>query len=168
MCPASAGFLPRKESAVFSRSYAQIAAAALLMTMACSTASAWRHERGQRVRVRFLSTSTLIRGTFGQNEDVYFAQVFTRHGDEPYLIRLVDAYPNEAPTLSFAVLISDAGMLLRIRRDQQCDRAFGEMLLRTAPGDPMAILPERLGYRPPLKRTPVPETILPCYRTARQ
>ena len=168
MCPASAGFWPRKESSVSSRSYPRIAAVALLMTVACSTASAWRHKHGQRVRVRFLATSTLIRGTFGQNEDTYLAQVFTRRGDESYLIRLIDAYPNEAPPLSFAALTSDVGTLLRILRDQQCDRAYGEMLLRTAPGDPMAILPERLGYRPPMKRTPAPETILPCYRTVPQ
>jgi hypothetical protein len=84
------------------------------------------------------------------------------------LIRLVDTYPNEWPPLSREVLKSDAGTVLPVKRDAECDRPFGEMLLRTAPGDPMAILQERLGYRPPLDWTPAPGTVLPCYRVLRR
>lgn len=132
-----------------------------------TTAGAWPHKKGQKARVRFLATSTLIRGTFGQNEDTYLAQVFNARGEESYLIRLVDAYPNEAPPLSVAMLTSDSGTLLRIQRDLRCDRLYGEMPLRTAPGDPMALLLERLSYQPRMEHVPQPESLLPCYRAVR-
>lgn len=83
-------------------------------------------------------------------------------------MRLIDAYSNEFPPLSREVLTSDAGSVLSLKRDAGCDRPFGEVLLRTAPGDPLAILLERLSYRPRLDRTPEAETILPCYRTIRR
>ena len=54
--------------------------------------------------------------------------------NEAVLVRLVDAYPNEWPPLAHKVLTSEAGALLPVRRDQECDRPFGEILLRTAPG----------------------------------
>jgi len=120
------------------------------------------------VRVRFLATSTLIRGTFGQNEDTYLAQIVLPRENEAVLARLVDAYPNEAPPLSYNVLLSDSGTLLRVRREAKCDRPFGEMLMRTAPGDPMAILPERLGYKPRMEQAPNPTVVLPCYRVLRR
>ena len=141
---------------------------AVAIALAVTPAGAWPHKNGEKARVRFLATSTLIRGTFGQNEDTYLAQVFTARGDESYLIRLVDAYPNETPSLPKATLTSDSGTLLRIQRDPQCDRLYGEMLLRTAPGDPMAILHERLSYRPQMERAPEPTSNLPCYRTERK
>jgi hypothetical protein len=145
-----------------------IGAIFVVIVLAAASAGAWPHRQGQKARVRFLATSTLIRGTWGQNEDTYLAQLVLPKQNEAVLVRLVDAYPNEWPPLAHKVLTSEAGALLPVCRDQECDRPFGEILLRTAPGDPMAILPERLGYRPPLDRTPAPGTILPCYRVLRQ
>lgn len=130
-------------------------------------AAAWPHRHGQKMRVRFLATSTLLRGTWGWNEDTYLAEILLPKQDETVLVRLVDAYSSNWPPLSHKVITSE-GSLLAVRRDAQCDRPFGQILLRTAPGDPLAILPERLGYLPPPDRTPTPETTLPCYRVLRR
>ena len=135
-----------------------------LMTV---TAEAWPHRHGEKARVRFLATSTLIRGTWGENEDTYLAQLVLPKENEAVLVRLVDTYPNEWPPLPREVLTSDAGTILPVKRDAECDRPFGEILLRAAPGDLIAILPERLDYRPPLEFTPANATIVPCYRTVR-
>ena len=145
-----------------------IGASIAVIVLAAASAGAWPHRHAQKARVRFLATSTLIRGTWGQNEDTYLAQLMLPKQNEAVLVRLVDAYPNEWPPLAHEVLTSDAGAVLPVKRDQECDRPFGEILLRTAPGDRMAILPERLGYRPPFDRTPAPGAILPCYRVLRQ
>jgi hypothetical protein len=142
--------------------------ASLLIVVTCSTGLAWPHKKGQKARVKFLATSTLIRGTFGPNEDTYLAEVLTTHGEESHLIRLVDAYPNEAPPLSVAALTSDNGTFIWIQREPQCDRLFGETLLRTAPGDPMAIVPIPLEFQPQLERAPSSSARLPCYRIARR
>lgn len=120
------------------------------------------------MRVRFIATSTLLRGTWGLNEDTYLAQVLIPEQNEAVLVRLVDTYPSEWPPLARQVLTSESDALLRVKRDVGCDRPFGEILLRTAPGDPMAILPEPLSYEPVLERTPAPGTILPCYRVLRR
>ena len=152
---------------MISNALTRIVAICALIALSATTAGAWPHKRGQKARVRFLATSTLVRGTFGQNEDTYLAQVFTARGDESYLIRLVDAYPNEAPPLSVATLTSDSGAHLRIQRDPQCDRSYEEMPLRAAPGDLLALLPEKLTYRPPLDKTLDLPRLLPWYRTAR-
>ncbi len=146
----------------------QIAAALVIAAMTAATSGAWPRRHGQKARVRFLATSTLIRGTWGPNEDTYLAQLLLPRENEAVLVRLVDAYPNEAPPLARQVLRADSGAVLFVKRDAECDRPFGEILLRTAPGDPMAILPERLGYRPPLDRVPAQGTILPCYRVLRR
>lgn len=150
------------------RFFAQIAVVVSVAVVATSPLNAWPHKHGQRAQVRFLATSTLIRGTWGQNEDTYLAQMILPRQNEAVLVRLVDAYPNETPPLSRAVLISDSGTVLRVQRDEGCDRRFGEFPLRTAPGDPMAILLEPLSYRPHLDHSPQPESLLPCYRTVRQ
>jgi hypothetical protein len=83
-------------------------------------------------------------------------------------VRLIDEYLNLFPPIPAEVLRSQSGTVLRVTRDPQCDRPFGEILLRTAPGDLMAILPERLGYQPALDRTPASGTVLPCYRVLRR
>lgn len=84
------------------------------------------------------------------------------------LVRLIDEYPNGFPPLSTEVLTSDSGTVLKVRRDSRCDVAYGKVLLRTRPGDPMAILRERLGYQPVMDRIPEPDMIMPCYRTVRR
>jgi len=139
----------------------------MVITISTATVYAWPHKNGQKARVQFLATSTLIRGNWGPNEDTYLAELtFTPEGDPP-LVLLVDSYANEAPPLSRAVLTSSTGSAFNVRRDTDCDRPYGEMILRTAPGDPTAILPDRLGYQPQLPRTPEPNELLPCYRTVR-
>jgi hypothetical protein len=140
----------------------------LFIAVSASMAGAWPHKHGHKVQVRFVATSTLVRGTWGQNEDTYLAELSLSHDTESVLVRLIDAYPNEAPPLSREVLTSQSGTALRVNRDSECDRPFAQTLLRTAPGDPMAILPGRLGYRPPMDLTPEPDEHLPCYRTVRR
>ena len=140
----------------------------LLIVVTCSTASAWTHKMGQKARVKFLATSTLIRGTFGPNEDTYLAELSLNKDSEHVLIRLIDAYPNEAPPLSREDLTAPSGITLRVRRDFECDRPYEQMITRTAPGDPMAILPVRLEFQPQLERAPSSNARLPCYRIARR
>lgn len=152
---------------MISNSLARITTLILFIAVSASMAGAWPHKRGHKVQVRFVATSTLVRGTWGQNEDIYLAELSLSHDTESVLVRLIDAYPNEAPPLSREILMSDSGILLRVRRDSECDRPSAQMLLRTAPGDPMAILLERLEYEAPSDRKPNPERILPCYRTVR-
>jgi hypothetical protein len=53
----------------------RIAATAAVIAISTTTAGAWPHRHGQKAHVRFLATSTLIRGTFGQNEDTFLAQL---------------------------------------------------------------------------------------------
>jgi hypothetical protein len=120
-----------------------------------------------KAQVRFLATSTEIRGTWGTNEDTFLVELQPVHHGELQLVRLLDEYPNPYPPLPVEILKSQSGTVLRVRRDAQCDRPFGEILLRTAPGDPMAILPERLSYQPQLDRIPEARKLIPCYRTVR-
>ena len=110
-----------------------------VMTLATSSAGAWPHKHGQKARVHFPATSTLIRGTWGQNEDTYLAQLHLPKQNEAVLVGLVDAYPNEWPPLGRKILSADAGSVLPVKRDQDCDRPFGEILLRRrrrSPGHP--------------------------------
>jgi len=118
----------------------------------------------QKAHVRFLATGTIIRGNFGTNQDTYLAEL--TDGDN-LLIRLVDEYPNEYAPLSAEVLTLVSGTSMRVIRDTKCDRPYEQMLLRAAPGDPLAILLARLVYQPKLEVIPAPESTLPCYRVIR-
>jgi hypothetical protein len=142
-------------------------AATSLFILALS-ASALKRSRDLKVRVRFLATSTIVRGSWAYNQDTYLAEFIPSSGDEQVLVRLVDEYFNAAPPISHEALTSSTGTILRVRRDSQCDLPYTDILLRTKPEDPMAILPERLGYEPKLDSTPDPSTVIPCYRTVRQ
>jgi hypothetical protein len=141
--------------------------------MACvaafiTSADARARIRVQKAHVRFLATSTVVRGTWGYNQDIFLAELQpARHG-ELQLVRLIDEYPNCYPPLATEVLKSKYGTVFKVRRDSQCDLPFGKIQLRTTPGDPMAILNERLGYQPEMDRTPEARTPVPCYRTVRQ
>jgi hypothetical protein len=120
-----------------------------------------------KAQVRFLATSTSVHGGLGTSQDVYLVEVTPRGPGETILARLVDEYPPYRVMLSPEILTSSEGSTLKIRRDKNCDTAFGLMLLRTAPGDPIAILPERLGFEPRLSTPVEPNAVLPCYRTVR-
>ena len=90
-----------------------------------------------------VATSTLIRNTWEPNEDTYLAQLFFPAQYEAALLRLADAYPNEGPSVALDILQSDAHVVPSVKRNVGCDRPCGEIWLRIAPSDPMAILPER-------------------------
>jgi hypothetical protein len=145
----------------------------ILTVMACiatvsASADARPRIRVQKAHVRFLATSTVVRGTWGYNQDIFLAELQpARHG-ELQLVRLIDEYPNLSPPLPAEVLTSPSGTVLKVKRDSQCDLPFGQVQLRTAPDDPMAILHERLSYQPEMGRTPGAWTPVPCYRTVRQ
>lgn len=118
-------------------------------------------------KVRFLATSTSTHSSSGENHDVYLIEITAPGESNPELARLEDVYPHYRDALSGAVLKSPDGAKLKIIRDRSCDVAFGSMPLRTAPGDPTAILPERLGYRPSLAELPNTDEVLPCFKTVR-
>jgi hypothetical protein len=148
--------------------FINMAALVALVAACVGTAGSQAHARAQKAHVHFLATSTLLRGTWGYNQDVFLVELrFAAHG-EPVLARLIDEYPSLFSPLTAEDLRSPSGTVFRVRRDAQCDLPYREILLRTAPGDPMAILPERLGYQPKLEKTPQPDEILPCYRTAKR
>lgn len=146
----------------------RMASLAVVIAVSVTGVSARPHRHVLKARVRFWATSTLVRGTWGQNEDTYLAELRFAHSEEVLLARLVDTYPNESPPLAREILTSDSETVLHVMRAAECDLLFGQMLLRTAPGDPMAILPEWLDYRPTLGPMPDSEAILPCYRVARR
>jgi hypothetical protein len=120
-----------------------------------------------KAHVHFLATSTSVHSGLGTNQDVYLVEVTPHGADETILARLIDEYPPYRATLSSKLLTSPEGATLKIRRDRACDISFAQMPLRTAPGDPMAILPERLGFQPRLSNPVEPKEVLPCYRTVR-
>jgi hypothetical protein len=145
------------------------AAVAIVMAVFSGIAAAKSHPpRPFTAHAHFLATSTCIRGTWGTNLDVYLAEIVLQKGNAPVLVRLVDEYRNLDPPLAKETLTSEMGTTLRVRRDQICDMPYAQMQLRTAPGDPMAILHERLGYQPSLQQTPQPHELLPCYRNVRK
>ncbi len=137
----------------------------VLFALSCDARPRLRVEKG---KVRFLATSWVIRGTWGRNEDTYLAELTLPSEQIPSLIRLMDNYSNEFPSLPLSVLTSQIGTVMRVSRDEECDIPFSQMAFRSAPGDPMAILPERLNYQPQLPTTVAPDEKLPCYRTVRR
>ena len=150
------------------KSASQVIAFLALAVMTTDTAGAWQHQESEKVRVHFLATSTLIRGSWGLNEDTYLAQLYFTKQQSAVLVRLIDKYPNEWSSLSREALKSNASTTLFVKRDVGCDRPFRQMILRTAPGDPLATLPEKLGFQPTLEPQPAPEAVLPRYRVSRR
>lgn len=67
------------------------------------------------------------------------------------LVRLVDYYARYPCAPSSKEVWT--GLTLRLRRDRAFDVAYGHMVLRAAPGDPKAILPEAFEYHFLLPRT---------------
>jgi hypothetical protein len=153
---------------VISRSITRIASVVAGIVIAVSIADAKPHKRIEKAQVRFLASSTLVRGTWGMNEDTYLAELRLRQDSEEILVRLIDEYPNEAPPLSETALTSESGTILRVQRDSRCDSGYGQMLLRAAPGDLMAILPLKLEYQPLLPERIEQNSVLRCYRTIRR
>jgi len=119
-----------------------------------------------KVKVRFLATGTLTRGTCGSNQDQYLVEVAETPESEPILARLIDEYAPYQFPLSYDTLTSQSGLVMKIRRDSRCEIPYASMPLRTAPGDPLATVHES-GYHPQLSKTPKPDAVLPCYRPER-
>jgi hypothetical protein len=141
-------------------------AALLMLAVLVQTSEAKTHDV-LKARVRFLATGSIIRTTWGSNRDEYLVEVTATPEGESVLARMIDDYASYQPPLSFAVLTSQAGSALTIRRDPRCEMPYATMQLRTAPGDPLAIVHERLGYKPELTSTPRQGVMLPCYRPER-
>lgn len=118
--------------------------------------------------MRFLATSTSVRSSIGESQDVYLVEIgFSRSSAGSSIGCLIDEYPPYRASISRIMLRSETAMTLRVRRDHQCDRAYVAMPIRTAPGDPMAILPVPLSFSRVLPHAVQPDDILPCYRTVR-
>jgi hypothetical protein len=119
--------------------------------------------------VKFLATSSSVRSGWAGNMDIYLAEL--RLGASPTentLAWLIDEYPSGRSGISTDILTAADITVLRLHRDRGCDTAFGSMPLRTAPGNPMAILPEPLSFHPVLPDPTPPQSILPCYRIVRR
>jgi hypothetical protein len=151
------------------KSILQVCGTVLLALLLTSGAAGQRHASILKANVRFLATSTSVHTGEGRNQDVYLIQLTPSvpGGQAAALARLVDEYPSFRVVLSQRILVAESGAMLRLTRDESCDRALSKMPLRTAPGNPTAILPERLGYRPDLDSTIDSGTLLPCYRLVR-
>ncbi|HEX4037748.1 MAG TPA: hypothetical protein VHX37_06795 [Acidobacteriaceae bacterium] len=138
-----------------------------LLMLITAAGSAMSHVHVVKVRVRFLATSTSVHSGVGESQDVYLVELpADTFGENPILARLVDDY-SPAQTAFSPKALSGDGLILRIRRDESCDTTLADMPLRTAPGDPLAILPERFGFHVVLPRETSTDEILPCYKTFR-
>lgn len=145
------------------------AGAIVFLAVLAVTCEAERHHKHiLRTTVRFLATSTRVHSADAPNQDVYLIELTaTKAGERQTIASLVDEYPPWQAALTVRVLTAQAGVVLRLSRDTDCDIPLAQMPLRAAPGDPMAILPERLGYEPKLPFAIQPDIPLPCYRLVR-
>ncbi|HTW80610.1 MAG TPA: hypothetical protein VME23_13775 [Terracidiphilus sp.] len=122
-----------------------------------------------KAQVRFLATSTSIHAGIGRRQDVYLVEIeLPGFRGQSALARLIDDYPPYRVAIPREQLTSELPVNARVRRDRTCDLSFALIPLRTPPGDPMAILPEPLGFEPTLPRPVAPDELLPCYRTVRR
>lgn len=131
-------------------------------------AHAWPHKREPRVRVRFLAEETLVRGTWGTNQDSYLAEFLPSKDSPSGLLQVKDEYAQWDFPLSQAVLTSQSGTNIRLKRDTACDVQYGALNLRAAPGDLIAMLPVHLTYHPVLSNSVHSGDVIPCYHIARK
>jgi len=103
-----------------------------VLHLAIAVAHGQRKHKVQKLKVHFLAEGTFLRRTWGYNQDTYLAKFSTAWDKAPSLICVVDEYSPLAPALAQIVLNSDKGAMLRVRRDEGCDAAYGDMLLRAA------------------------------------
>lgn len=134
----------------------------------CSVALAWPHKREPKVRVHFLAAETLIRGTWGTNQDSYLAEFLSGKDRPSGLLQVVDEYAQWDLPISWVDLTSQSGVNLRLKRDTACDVQYGALNLRAAPGNLMAMLPVHLTYHPVLSNSVHSSDVIPCYRIARK
>lgn len=118
-----------------------------------------------KAEVRFLADSTIVRSSYGENEDVYLVELaLERDESEVVLARLIDRYPPSGAPISPEVLTTEQPIRLQVHRDRRCDVAYRDMVLRTRPGDPFALLPKKLGFESALSPPVDPTSVLPCHR----
>ncbi len=145
---------------------------ALFSIFLMSLASPAEKIRPIKVTVQFLAESTAVRSSWAMNQYVYLVEVVSHRdysNSGAMLARLIDEFPPyDTSGSSSAMKIVSTGAAMRIVRDASCDVAYAKMPLRTAPGDPLAILPERLGYHPDLPRAVGEDEVVPCYRIVRR
>jgi hypothetical protein len=121
---------------VLSSSLARIASMVVVIAISATIAGAWPwKQKGQEARVRFLATSTLIRGTWGRNEATCLAELRVVGCDDLVLARLIDAYPNEVSHRSCEALESDSKTVLRVKRDPQFGCLHPHSRLKHSPID---------------------------------
>lgn len=147
---------------------ALLVACCLLLVVFVKRSEAGRPPKSIKPKIRFIATSWFIRGTWGRNEDKYLVELALSSKESPFFAYLIDNYQPESSPISQEALRSQTGTEFRVLRNTGCDIPFGQIALRTAPADLMAVLPGRLGYRPPLERLPNPATNIPCYRVLRR
>lgn len=114
----------------------------------CAIADASSRKQVRTVHIRFLAASTILRSTFGYNRDTFLAAL-VQEGSPAQLVCLIDEYQNSFPPLSQDALTDTSGTDLKVLREAGCDLISENLLLRAAPGGPIAILPIRLTYRLP-------------------
>lgn len=132
-------------------------------------ALAKRSDKPIKIEVQFLADSTIVRSSYGENEDVYLVKLTAeRGGSEAVFARLIDRYPPSGVSIPSEVLASEQQTRFEVHRDRHCDIAYRDFVLRARPGDPLAILPERLGFKPELSPPISPTDVLPCYRVVRK
>lgn len=132
---------------MFSPCFSCITAILLANAIYLSASGAWSQPHEKASWIRLLAASTLVRNTWSQNENTSLALLLSPKESKSKFVRLVEACPNEAPPFFHAVMTFNSRTALRVRCIANCDRPFGEILLRTAPGHPMVILPEQLSFQ---------------------
>lgn len=127
----------------------------------------WARKGGIQAQIRFVASSTFVRGTWGLNEDTYLVELRNSRSGSAFLALLIDTYPNEAPPIPYDVVTANKETAIRVRRNTKCDRQFGDIQLRSAPGDRSTLLPEKLIYKLQISIEPARDAIIPCFYTLR-
>ena len=128
-----------------------------------------KHAPMLKAHVRFLATGELIRVAQGLSHDEYLVSVSTHSSAEQQQVaRLVDDYINFAPPIPQNVQTSAKLVTFELVRDSTCDLPYHAMMLRSAPGDLIALYPAPTHYTPVLDEAIAPATVIPCYRTVRK
>jgi hypothetical protein len=146
----------------------RLACCLVLLLCACGVAQAWPHRKALKARVHFLAAETLIRGTWGTNQDKYLAEFLPAKNNPSGLLQIIDEYPQWDLPVSNKSLIAHEGSFLRLLRDTTCDVSYAELHLRAAPGDRLALLPMHLTYHPDLSSSVNSEDLVPCYHIVRR
>lgn len=140
----------------------------VLIVCACQTMHAWPHRKSPWLRVRFLAEETLVRGTWGINQDKYLAEFIPSGNCPSGILQIVDEYSEWDFPISFSDLSNKNGIKLRLQRDMSCDVMFSNLNLRAAPGDPEAILAVTMTYKPNNLKDISQNQTVPCYHIVRK